>query len=274
MIRRVLIPTDFSEVSRHAIEAGLAFARNYGASVSLLHVQEQHAATWIPGKSKATDQAADYESAMRKLEEILQASDTEDLEVSLHVKGGKFLSAIKEVRSELKIDLVVLGSHGASGLNELLIGSNTQRIIRTLDVCALVIKNKLSSVDFKNIVFSSSFREEEQPAFDRFMQMFPETEANIHLLSINTLGYQSLTASMARANMFEYIKAYPHHTFELHIYPQQWIEPGIRAFADQIKADLIAITNTNPSPLRRIFAGSTVESLINHSNLPILSISF
>ncbi len=274
MVKHIVIPTDFSDIANYAIDAGFKMSRFHRAKTTLLHVSDRLPAGFSDKTTIAQDHKDIYGEITSRIKALAAEHDAGNNHVGMLVKGGKFIHSLKDAVSEAGGDLIVMGSHGSSGINELLIGSNTQRVIRTLKTCALVVKNPIADVDFRNIVFSSSFKEEEQPAFNRFMKMFEESDGVIHLLSINTLGYQSLSAAMARANMYEFIKPYPHHRFELHIYPQQWIEPGIRAFATKIDADLVAIVNTNPSPLRRIFAGSTVESLINHSDLPILSISF
>lgn len=61
---------------------------------------------------------------------------------------------------------------------------------------------------------------------------------------------------------------------KIHFYKDYTVEAGIRHMSESIEADLVSLSNHNRRPLKRIFSGSNVEALINHSQIPVLSIDF
>jgi nucleotide-binding universal stress UspA family protein len=131
-IRRVLLPTDFSECSAAAGELGLTLAKACGASVLLLHVIQMpdwghpDLAGWVEMQARLAKAA---ETAMAPLAAQARAAG---LEVEWLVTDGEPAAAIGRTVTEKRVDLVVMGTAGRKGVQRLLIGSVADKVVRTV----------------------------------------------------------------------------------------------------------------------------------------------
>jgi nucleotide-binding universal stress UspA family protein len=136
---RVLIPTDGSNTSRKALETGLEVARLMGADVTGLYVLDDSAYAAFPGDVE-WDTIKDMlaEEAQHALAELEEACDENDISCSVQTREGHPAEEILDVSEEH--DLVVMGTHGRSGLEHLLLGSVTEKVIRHAECPVLVIR--------------------------------------------------------------------------------------------------------------------------------------
>ena len=275
MMKHILVPTDFSAYAAHALDAAVMLAKRFDASIHLFTNLE------LPNNwSQLTEtERAAFPGILENIreseakQEALKSKHAE-LSITSSYAGGKLIDAIKTTIEEKNIDFVVMGSHGSSGISEIFIGSNTQKVVRLIHRPVLIVKGPLKDISFKRIVFASNFNLAEKKSFLYFKNIIADFEPEILLLGIKTSFFFDAPVSATQAAMesFKNLAApFPCRTF---IFKNANIEGGIRDFAKQVGADLIAISNHNRTPLRRMLIGSNVEALINHSDLPVLSIDY
>ena len=181
--------------------------------------------------------------------------------------------AVADCVSRHGIDLIVMGSDGASGKSEFFIGSNAQKVIRTVHCPTLIVKKPLASIEFQNVVFASAFQESDMEAFKVFKNMVKHFIPQIHLVYINKSIFDKPSTLQIEA-MKPFSQECEPLKCQLHIYPDLSVDSGIRSFADKIGADLIGISYHERHPLKRMLIGSNVEAVINHAELPVLTIDF
>jgi nucleotide-binding universal stress UspA family protein len=134
--KTILAPTDFSSCSRHAIEHAVALARRYGAEVALLHVYELPTGlvptTMVPGEAGVLLPLRDHLVAEARRQLLPQVDELQRAGVTVHpqVAEGRAADAILRAADELNADLIVMGTHGRTGLGRMLIGSVTEHVIR------------------------------------------------------------------------------------------------------------------------------------------------
>lgn len=257
-MKNLLIPTDFSECAGEAVKTGFELAQRLHAKVHLFHYHSEKA-----GKA----------SAEEKLEEIRRRFP--EAESTAHSQNGANLrDSIREYVEKNGIDLIVIGSHGISGKSEYFIGSHTQKVVRTVRCPILVIKKAPEALDFRKVVFASSFNENEKEAFLRFKEFVKHFIPEIHLVAIHTSTFfEAPYAVMKEAQ--EDFRALSHpFKCQIHLFRDFTVDSGIRAFAEEIGADLIGISNHHRHPIRRMLTGSNVEALVNHAEVPVLSIDY
>ncbi len=136
--RRILVPVDFSDVSMAAVDTALDIADD-PSNVHVVHIlhepQSGHPdAIWV-----TIDHDKRRDNVIKELKS--QLSDSRYADVSLHVKFGIPGVRIAEVAEELGVELIVLPSHGRTGLNRLLIGSVAERVVRFAHCPVLVLRN-------------------------------------------------------------------------------------------------------------------------------------
>lgn len=144
-IDKILIPVDFSDTSRKAFYIGLKLARQYAAEVTVLHVVEP-----IASFDKGEDierQALEMEriqtGVRRRVNELFEEGGLAEVDrrkVRIEVRAGKPYLEIARMAWQEKIDLIVLGSHGYTGVKHMLLGSQTEKVVRRAHCMVLTIK--------------------------------------------------------------------------------------------------------------------------------------
>jgi universal stress protein A len=143
-LKRILLPTDFSEYSKTAINYACAFADQFGAELHLLHVLQDLVAL-VPEPEMAIPPPGDYlkelqESCERALTQLLDpAWEAEHKVVRATRQGPPFLEIVRYAK-ENDTDLIVIGTHGRSGLAHVLLGSVAERVVRKAPCPVLTVR--------------------------------------------------------------------------------------------------------------------------------------
>ena len=272
-MKRILIPTDFSVHAEHALKVAAQIAKKNNAEIILLHMLE------LP-TSLASDAMSNgpgipeimffKQSAINKLEDLMDADFLEGITVSEVIKFEKAFEGIIDVSHKNEVDLIVMGSHGASGYKELFIGSNTEKVVRTSDVPVLVIKNEKDILNVDNFVFASDFSDEVKPSFEKVLKFVADFNANLHLVLINTpTNFKPTHVAQEILNKFKANYSIENSTTT--IYNDVNVEKGILNFANSINADLIGISTHGRKGLAHFFNGSISEDIVNHSKRAVMT---
>ncbi|RMX06064.1 universal stress protein [Corticibacter populi] len=144
MYQHIMVPIDGSETSLHAIEHAKAIGKAFGGSVLVLYVIDPYPFTGI-GTDLAYGQAQyvaeTSEQARDALARARQELEQAGLQVeTLSLEGSIVQNTISQVVQERGIDLVVMASHGRSGLEKFLLGSTTDRVLGSVQVPVLVVR--------------------------------------------------------------------------------------------------------------------------------------
>lgn len=144
-IKKILCPVDFSENSRHALEYAVEFARMHGAELEVLHVIVPPVAAvpdFAPMPTYPPDMIQEYEENCRtQLAGFLQAVDTGNIPVKSEVFCEMpFLGIIREA-CDKNSDLIVMGTHGRTGLKHMLMGSVAEKVVRKAPCPVLTIRH-------------------------------------------------------------------------------------------------------------------------------------
>lgn len=138
----ILVPTDFSAESKKALLYAVAFARQFRAKLTLLYVIEPVA---TPDFAKAFPLAMENDALMaqckRELQTILRDNEIEDeLVEKILVRNGRSYDEITDAARTLKSDLIIISTHGYTGLKHALMGSTTERVVRHAKCPVLVVR--------------------------------------------------------------------------------------------------------------------------------------
>src|SRR6187551_2374221 len=152
-MKKILIPTDFSKYADEAIEVGAQIAKKNGCEIFLIHMLE------LPGQMndaiKGETSIPEIMLFKRKAEETLKNIKNRPylagVKVTEVVRLDGAYHGINNYIKQNEIDLIIMGSHGASGINEILVGSNTEKVVRQSETPVLVIKNKINDFKIQNI---------------------------------------------------------------------------------------------------------------------------
>ena len=142
-IKRILCPVDFSDSSDHAMRYAAALAGTFGAELTLLHVVAPVVSA-LPGETALPDMLnmdEIVEACRERLEQTVGTLAADGLTVQHKVVNGvPFIEIIRYAR-DVKTDLIVMGTHGRTGLVHLLIGSVAERVVRKAPCPVLTVRH-------------------------------------------------------------------------------------------------------------------------------------
>ncbi|MFB6270839.1 MAG: universal stress protein [Halobacterium sp.] len=140
MYDRVLVPTDGSDAASAGVTHGLDLAANFDAVVHALYVVPEAERASIVGSSGKPGEREVESAAERAVETVAAAADDRGLDAETEVRSGTPHREILEYATEADVDLVVMATHGRSGVSRLLSGSVTERVVREADRPVLVAR--------------------------------------------------------------------------------------------------------------------------------------
>lgn len=271
-MKKILVPTDFSEQANIALKAAAGIARKSSAEIILLHIIDlpQETMDMIKPGYDLPEIMFFKEHAEVKLTQTSLSEELSGLNVSQILKLGRTFDEVTEVAKANNIDLIVMGSHGASGFKELFIGSNTEKVIRTSDIPVLTIKGDETEVSFNKVVFANDFTEETARGFQKIVDFLKLNGSTPHFLMVNTPNNFKPT-HVAEELAHAFLKQYNLDDYEFSIYNDLDIEKGILNFAERVDADLIAMGTHGRKGFARLLNGSISEDLMNHSPRSIIT---
>jgi nucleotide-binding universal stress UspA family protein len=141
-LRRIVIATDFSEPGDHARDVGVGLAKELGADVHLVHAFDIPLALVTPYEVAVPDGLIREarEAARKKLDRALDAVRAKGVQASGHLAEVPAAPAIADLAKEVKADLIVMGTHGRTGLKHVLLGSVAERTLRLSPCAVLAVK--------------------------------------------------------------------------------------------------------------------------------------
>ena len=274
-MKSILVPCDFSPESLEAYRFALQLATRTQGRVHVIKAVD------LPVMYESALGAAPYyfdptlirelkEDAQTQFEKLKTGIPT-TVPVQFSVQEGAVTPTIRQAIADHQIDLVVMGTTGASGLEEYLIGSNTEKVVRFSPVPVFAIRKAVDLDTIRTLVFPTTL--EAQPELiRRIKELQAFFGATLHLLIINTPhNLQRTVDEEDRMKAFAEQNGFTNYTVQTR---NEFREPqGILAFVREVHADLIAMGTHGRRGLAHFFAGSIAEKVVNHVDCPIWTFS-
>lgn len=274
-MKKIIVPIDFSKYSEYALETSAALAKKHNAQITVIHMLElSEAVLSASGTETQTETLFMLKLASKKFEEFLQKDYLEGVEVETIIKHHKVFNELDQVAKEIGADLIVMGSHGHSSQEGIFSGSNTAKVVRHSDIPVLIVKSKVTNVDFDKVVYATDFSEKSIPAFKKALELLSTMHSEVTLLHVNLpySSFQSTTEINEQAkNFLEKADGNLNRLDAIKYISDYTVEAGILSYADNSKMDMIAMTTHGRTGLVHFFGGSISEDLVHHSNVPVLA---
>lgn len=274
MIKSILVPTDFSKQAESALKVAAQIAKKNDAKIYLLHILElpMHLtdlmSSGIPGP--APEAIFFMKQTHKKFEEVLEQEYLKGIEVIETVNFEDVMPGIINSSTKNNVDIIIMGSHGSSGFEELFIGSNAEKIVRTSKKPVLVIKEDCSIFDIKDFVYATNFDDEDKDCLLAAHEFSKSINAKLHLVWINTAnGFKTTYETEEKMNKMISNLAIDNYT--LNIYNDITVEKGILNFAGSVKAGMIGISTHGRKGISHFINGSLGEDVVNHAKRPVLT---
>ena len=270
-MKTIVVPTDFSEYALFALKVAARIAKKVNARIKLLH------ACNIPTTGvKEFSYYADFYKEIKinadyQLKKLMELKFLENINVEKFLIPDQLVSQVLIDAKFKNTDLIVIGSHGTSGFSSILIGSNTEKIVRIANAPVLTIKNENENFNIKKMVFASDFYEGTDAVFNKIKFLFNAYNAKLYLLKVITPSDFESTPSSFRL-MNDFMVQNSLKNCSVNIYNSYSIESGIIEFSQETGADLVVIPTHGRTGFSHLINGSLAENLAVHEPKPVLSI--
>jgi nucleotide-binding universal stress UspA family protein len=275
-MKKIIVPVDFSEHSEYALKTAAKLAKKHDAEVLALHMLEMSTEALSVSDELLGQKAVFFmKLAEKKFNDFLDKDYLEGVKITPIIKHLKVFSEVNDVAKQHDADIIVMGSHGANGFEEMFVGSNTERVVRSSEIPVLVVKSNVTNINFDVIALACDFSEESIESYHHTMAMFQDIVSKIYLVHVNLPNEKfSSTAQLEKMAVNFFTKADKHlRSLENVRYVSDYtVDDGIVNFSNKNNVDLIVMPTHGRKGLARFFKGSVGEEVVNHSPIPVLTL--
>ncbi len=275
-MKKILVPVDFSPKSEEALKVAAKIARKTQAEIYVLHLLDIPSGEidMIAGNNVPTGPVAIrmFEQTHEQFDEFLDKDYLNEITIYEKVLVDNPVEGISDFANENKIDLIIMGSHGTTGLEDFFVGSNTEKVVRTAKIPVLVVKEPAEKFKIEKVIYASKFTDDNIDAFKKLMKFLKIFEPTIYLLRINTISNFKSTPELEEI-MDSFLKKVPEYKcFKKVIYDDYTVQEGIFNFAEKVNADLIALATHGRQGIMHFLSDSIAERVVNKAKRNILTI--
>jgi nucleotide-binding universal stress UspA family protein len=305
-IKKILCPIDFSDFSRHAFDRAVAIARSHRAAVTALHVVPIQLATpalpYIEPQSLGPFEIseADRERIVGELRRFLAVDPSLEVQVAFEATEAPDIHQEILVHAErLPADLIVMGTHGRSGFERLMLGSVTEKVLRKSRAPVLTVPSALPDVvpagrgPFQRILCGVDFSQCSMAALRYASSLAEESRARlaaIHVIElappaydplvgppIDLPGYRQACETASRERLRNVIPMTLRKSKGIEAGIEEMVVCGkphheILRIAEEWQSDLIVLGVHGRNVVDRMLFGSTVEPVVRRAHCPVLTV--
>jgi nucleotide-binding universal stress UspA family protein len=299
-IRKILCPVDFSEFSRHAFDRAVSIARGFDAAVTALHVVPTQPSPLLPYMESSVLQplapsAIDRARALTEMKRFLALEEPVGVPVNCELVEAPLVHReILMQADRLPADLIVMGTHGRSGFQRLLLGSVTEKVLRTarppvLTTGPLPDVVPIDRTSFRRILCGIDFSECSVSAWRYALALAERADAELLALYVvewtpigydplvgpptDLAGYRLAAETVGRERLHKVILDSESKTSRVDgIVKSGKPHHEILRIAESWRSDLIVLGVRGRSAIDRMVFGSTVEPVVRRSTCPVLTV--
>jgi len=274
-ISHILVPLDFSESSLNALETAIALAKQQQAKITLLNVVDSSVIFGFNGpyyvSERTIDGMVDVSAGM--LNPLLANLKEHKVECTSEIKVGLVPQAIIKAASDNDVDLIIMGTHGASGAREFFIGSTAQQVIKITSCPVLTVPLGKKWVDFKTILFPIRPIAEGAEKYDFLRKIIRHNNTSINVLILASADYD-----LEKTTLQKLVKELKTKVIEDEIKISGSLKSGgnmakaVLKMSKSVDADMIVITLKNEAAFNQSFIGPFEQYIVNHATVPVLGI--
>ena len=266
---KILFPSDFSESSLRAWKTAVLFSKAYDAEIVILSVLE------APTFRIDYDEEL-YVIKLRKYmnDQIVEHDMSNAGQITTMVKTGKPYKKIVEAALEIDPILIIMGTHGASGMRELFVGSNASNVIREAPCPVVTVREHTIEEVIDKILLPLDLTSETREKVAKAIELASKFNAEIQLVSVisSNMASEKTVLEHQLESVAQYIKNQHITVTHTLIESDKAVGNAVLEYAATSGADVVCIMTQQEKSLGEYFVGSTAEHFVNNSVLPVLSI--
>ena len=271
----VLVPVDFSDLSKHALFHAAKMASLFNDQITLLHIIETGGMFSFLDKSNKALMEVGILQKFSELESDIK-NQYPNIQINHLIKEGRPHKVIVEVADELNCDSIVMGSNGEAGL-EKIIGSTASRVITASNVPVIVVKSSPKRPNYNKIVLPIDLTKETKQKVGMAMHLAQKFDSEIHVIA--EIEGDEFLRNKINANMHQVENMLTKNNVRWvskitddKNYPGNIGADTIR-YSEDVDADLIMIMTQQETGFSELFLGSYAQQVINNSSVPVMCIN-
>ncbi len=274
LIRKIVIPYDFSETADLSLEHAIFMAKLLQAEITLLHIVENVSFT------------AAISQAFSGVEKKIETATNEKLEVlahDIHLKSGvslkirtevgRIYKTICSVAKEIDADIIIMGTHGSSGYQKFSVGTNTSRVVQESHCPVLSVQSHAKGIGFTKIVIPVDDSSESRQKVPFAIGLAKHYQAHIHIVGlINFSGADPIRKFKIKVEQVEEYVAQHELTYDTTFIEGNDLALLTMKAAESVDADLLVIMTEQEPSITGFLLGTYATKVVNNSKIPVLSI--
>lgn len=272
-MKNILVPTDFSGNATHAIRFALELSRKQKSKITLFHsfVLPVYA-TDIPVFPQADEELRKVsEEALSNLVSKLK-NENPGVVIDSFVSQGYAEDEIVDAAKSSGADMIVMGTQGASGLREALVGTITASVMDHAECPVMAVPEGASFTSFDKIVYATSYAEGDFQHVEEIIDFARLFDAEVILLHISSgtvdTSYEFESIERFKERIVE-DSQYERISFKL--LENKSVYEGLNQFLEEVKADLVAMTLHKRSFVQKLFNRSITKRMAYHTHIPLIA---
>ena len=272
-MKKILVPVDFSEVSEAAVQFAIDLAKKNGSEVVLLNSAKidyfndyQYPA--FTNTKKLFEEV--FDSMNERMDRMVKEFENEEVKVTGKVSELGLIIAIKDEIADEGVDLCVVGTTGCSGLEEVFIGSNTERIVRQVPCPVISIPHTVEVHSIKKIMIPIDLKEIRESFLEKVASLQEMLECQLEFVWVKT-PHNVENEEKVGAELKTIFEKNGLANYKLFIVKSVFPSDGILMEAEDSKADMIAMATHARRGISHWLSGSLTEDTVNHVNVPVWS---
>jgi nucleotide-binding universal stress UspA family protein len=275
-MKHILVPTDFSENSWNAIQYGLSLFARSRCVFYLYHVNPipvysgSQTTNLVSGELLEENLLKESEVRLQKLLQRIESLPLNSKHVFVTLAAYDFfVDAIRKQIIEKKIDLIIMGTKGSSGLKKFALGSNTGDVITKVKCPLLAVPENVVYQKPKEIAFPTDYHIGfDLRVLDTLIEMAILNNAAIRIMHVLKKGDELTTAQIKNKDfLHDYLKDIPH---SFHVLTGTKLEDAVQCFTESRDIAMIDMVAKNLNYFQRILFRPTVEELSYETDVPFL----
>jgi nucleotide-binding universal stress UspA family protein len=275
-IKKILVPTDFSEIGLLALDHATFMARLFKADLYLLHVVEsfEYAYSEFEPEILIKDMDDIQDKMTEKLEKLAASiSKQYGINVNTLMGNGRPASGIADAVKDNHIDIIIMGTHGAKGVEEFIIGSNAHKTVNISPCPVITVQGHAKNIGFTNIVMPIDNSQHSRQKVDYVIEIASHYGSKIHILGLVDSNEETDEKKFAiKLEQVEKVIKNAELPFTKKVITGSNIAAEAMKYSEEVKADLLVIMTDHESTISGVFLGALSKQIVNHSKIPVMSI--
>lgn len=273
-MKHVLVPTDFSLNAWNAFEFARKRFEQVPCRFYILHVADLAEApvvanTLIFTKSKNKSAKQDLSTLFKKISGLAPNANHKFMALQEY---GYFVDMVRKAVAENNIDLLVMGTKGADGLKESVIGSNTGDVIHKVHCDILIVPEKAVYRSIEEVVFPTDFNDfYNHHILESLSDLLTMGETRLRVMHVKAIhGKLNQHQEFNKAYLEDYLLEVYGKAHSFHTITNTKVPKAIAVFVDRMGIDLVVMVAKNLNYLQQLFFDSSIKKLSFHTEVPML----